>query len=40
MTEPTAQPDARRAAEGRTMASMHADGPVEIRIRPNRIRAW
>ncbi len=31
---------ARLAANGWTMASMLADYPVEIRIRPTRIRAW
>jgi hypothetical protein len=40
MIKPCARSDARDAEMGRTMASMHADGPVEIRIRPNRIRAW
>jgi hypothetical protein len=40
MIEPTARPDARGAEKGRTTARMHADGPVEIWIRPNRIRAW
>ncbi len=28
------------AAEGWTMASMLADYPVEVRIRPTRVRAW
>ena len=31
---------AKLAAEGWTMPSMLVDYPLEIRIRPNRIRAW
>jgi hypothetical protein len=31
---------AKLAASGWTMASMLVDYPVEIRIRPTRIRAW
>jgi hypothetical protein len=40
MIEAAARPGSRVAANCWTMASMRAGDPLEIRIRPTRIRAW